>query len=326
MSPALLLPLTAVLSAAADPAPEAKPPAAPGTLVAVGYGGRRISSADGRTWGNLTEWAAKGGDDSNNLMSIAFGLGKFVAVGGGGWSRDTQAGHILVSADGKDWREVKKFPNRVNPVLFTDGRFVVGGPDKTLWWSTDGEEWRPGAKVDYTGWAFWFRQGAAGNGRFVMIGNSAPKQTEHWCLVTKDGEKIESLRTDLPKIRDIAFGAGRFVIVGPDGLRMSSADGVKWEHEANAEGENLGWVVWTGREFLAGGGKTTYSSADGIKWEAWPTKVPCKVLVGDAAAGVWVGTSWPGQMWYSADGKDWKKAPALPPNGMNAAVRSPAAK
>ena len=74
--------------------------------VAVGYGGRRMSSTDGVKWEITAEWAEKGGDDSNNLMGLAYGLGKFVAVGGGGWSRETQGGHILVSKDGRDGREI----------------------------------------------------------------------------------------------------------------------------------------------------------------------------------------------------------------------------
>ena len=55
------------------------------TWVAVGYGGRRMISHDGIKWEITAEWAENGGDDSNNLMGLAFGLGKFVSVGGGGW-------------------------------------------------------------------------------------------------------------------------------------------------------------------------------------------------------------------------------------------------
>ena len=82
------------------------PDAAPAadTFVAVGYGGRRMVSPDGRTWKITAEWAEKGGDDSNNLMSLVHAQGKFVATGGGGFSRDKQAGHILLSTDGSHRR------------------------------------------------------------------------------------------------------------------------------------------------------------------------------------------------------------------------------
>ncbi len=56
--------------------------------LAVGYGGSRIISHDGLKWEITAEWAEKGGDDSNNLMGLAYGHGMFVAVGGGGFAKD----------------------------------------------------------------------------------------------------------------------------------------------------------------------------------------------------------------------------------------------
>jgi hypothetical protein len=283
--------------------------------VAVGYGGRRMTSRDGITWENLTEWAEKGGDDSNNLMSIAYGKGKFVAVGGGGWTKETQAGHILVSEDGKTWREVQKLPFRVNPILFTGSRFVAGGPDKTLWWSEDGEKWTAGAKVDFPGWAFWFRHGAAGNGLYLFTGNADPKQKTFWCAVSKDGQTITNFKTDLPPIRDIAFGAGRFVLVGLDGVRLTSTDGVAWEETGREPEVELSRVVWTGTQFFATGQGTVFTSPDGKTWTKGDKKIPCTVLYATDTA--FIGTSWPGQMWHSADGQKWTKGATLPPNGIN---------
>lgn len=298
--------------------------APPGVYVAVGYGGRRMSSTDGVTWTHLEEWAPKGGDDSNNLISAAYGKGKFVVVGGGGWTRETQAGHVLVSKNGAEWREAKKLPNRVSPIMFGGGRFVAGGPDKQLFWSEDGETWTPGAKIDYPGWAFWFRQGAYGNGRFVLTGNSSPNQKEHWCAVSKDGATVESFKTDLPPVRAIAFGAGRFVLVGPEGLRMSSRDGLAWEHRENAPGDALDAVVWSGTQFLASGGGKGYTSPDGITWTRLEQRIPCTPLWADARG--YIGTSWPGQMWSSPDGLTWKRGEPLPPNGINQVAFGPAAR
>lgn len=183
--------------------------AADGVYVAVGYGGRRMTSRDGKTWENVQQWVDEGKDDSNNLMSVAFGQGKFVCVGGGGWSRETQAGHILVSTDGKDWREVAKYPFRVNPILFLGDRFVAGGPTKQLLWSRDGEKWNEGETVkvppEIPGYAFWFRNGAAGNGVFAFMGNANKDQKTWWCLTTRDGTKIESLSLTAPGSKGLAW-------------------------------------------------------------------------------------------------------------------------
>ena len=121
------------------------------TWVAAGYGGRRMISHDGLKWEITEEWGVDGKDDSNNLISAAYGAGKFVVVGGGGWSRDTQAGHILTSPDGVKWTEVKKLPFRVSPLVYAGKRFLAGGPDRTLWFSDDGTNWTQGgqAKADH---------------------------------------------------------------------------------------------------------------------------------------------------------------------------------
>ena len=82
-------------------------------------------STNGSQWEITEEWAQPGGDDGNNLMSAVFAQDKFVAVGGGGGGANG-AGHILVSRDGRAWKEVFTDKGRINPVLFGNGRFLVG--------------------------------------------------------------------------------------------------------------------------------------------------------------------------------------------------------
>jgi hypothetical protein len=280
----------------------------PGLFVAVGYGGRRMTSKDGLTWENVQQWADKGADDSNNLISVVFGKGKFVAVGGGGWSRDTQAGHILVSADGATWREVKKMPFRVSPILFDGKRFVAGGPDRQLLWSDDGESWNAGATAELPKeipkWAFWFRHGAANDGTFVFVGNADKGQKTWWCLTTHDGQTAASFATDLPQVKSLQFGAGKFLLVAADSL-YTSPDGQKWSREPAAPADTFRGVVWTGKEFFLSGKASTYTSADGITWKPFGKAIPCNVLWSDGT--LFIGTSWPGQMWHSTDGLKWDK-------------------
>ncbi|QEL17923.1 hypothetical protein [Limnoglobus roseus] len=289
-----------------------------GVFVGVGYGGRRIVSTDGKAWSITAEWAEKGGDDSDNLLSVVFAQGKFVAVGGGTPKRDKAVGgHILTSKDGREWKEVHTAKFRVHPVLYGNDRFVAGGPNRNFLHSADGETWKDGAKLT-EGKASHFRHGAFGNGVFVFIGNAGGNSPTTWVAVTKDGEKLDHIAIDLPVVRDLTFANGRFVAVGPDGLRMTSADGVKWEHTVKQDGLELNSVVWTGEQFLASGGKTPFTSKDGVTWAAHPKAIPCHVL--SVEKGAFVGTSWPGQMWHSADGLDWKKCATTTPNGINKVV------
>jgi hypothetical protein len=285
--------------------------------VAVGYGGRRLRSTDGVNWEIAADWTVNGGDDRNNLISVAYGNGTFVAVGGGVTDKNGPGGRILTSVDGKDWKELPGWKFRVHPVLFGNGRFVAGGPDYQLLWSADGATWEPGGKIADEA-ATHFRMGAFGNGVFVFAGNGRRAEQEiHWVVCSRDGTAIDAERSDLPPLRAMAFGNGRFVVVGPDGLRLSSADGKTWENEVREPKVTLDSVVWTGKEFFAAGDGKGFASADGKTWTAWPKPVPCSVLLADAAHGVWIGSSWPGTMWSSADGLEWTRAKPMTPNGIN---------
>ncbi|MEA3210706.1 MAG: hypothetical protein QOE70_3763 [Chthoniobacter sp.] len=295
---------------------------ADGLYVAVGYGGRRMTSRDGQTWENVQQWAEKGGDDSNNLMGAAFGKGKFVCVGGGGFSKETQAGHILVSTDGKEWREVGKYPFRVNPVLFLGDRFVAGGPSRQLLSSLDGEKWEEGEKVtlpaEVPGWAFWFRSGAAGNGVFAFMGNAGKEQKTWWCVTTRDGKKIERVSLTAPGSRGLAFGAGKFAAVNPDAI-FTSPDAQNWQAALGAPEDELRGIVWTGRQFVLTAKGGTYSSPDGQKWTPFGKPAPGSIVWADERG--FIATGWPGKMSFSADGQTWKSAgQPQPAMGVNKVV------
>src|SRR6202012_1151690 len=136
----------------------------------------------------------------------------------------------------------------VSPVLFLGDRFVAGGPSKQLLWSTDGEKWREGGVVKlspgFPCWAFWFRSAAAGNGRFVFMGNANKDQKTWWCLTSRDGQKIESLSLTSQGRRGLAFGAGKFVAVEPDGL-FASTDAQTWQPVANVPQDEFKGILWT---------------------------------------------------------------------------------
>ena len=323
----------------------AAPPDAPATLaphapvpagmreafVAVGYGGRRLVSPDGRTWEITAEWVQPGGDDKYNLMGLTFAEGRFVAVGGGGGGR-TGAGHVLISENGRDWRQTLEAPNRVNPVLYNagpnGGRFVAGGPGRTILISDDaGESWRDGAKLEAK-IATHFRRGASGNGVFLLLGNPGGNGGPFWLAATPDGETVTHFADDLPNNRAIAFGdpdgpggvPGRFVLVGPGGVRRSSEDGVTWANHDTGGGEHLTSLVWTGTEFLTGAGKLLASSPDGETWTAEPGTLKGNLEWSDGTRLIAVG--WPGKTFYSPDrGLTWEQGDELPKNGLNAVTR-----
>ncbi len=278
-----------------------------GLFVAVGYGGRRMSSHDGLTWENDTEWAADGGDDNNCLFSVAFGKGKFVAVGGG-----ASVGHIVTTRDGKVWKEVRTERTRVVPILFGNSRFVAGAGRDFLT-SEDGETWTKGGSLVYDR-GLYYRRGVFGNGVFVFCGDvdiSDGKPRGGWRAATKDGVKIEAFVTDLPNTRSVAFGAGRFVMVGEHGYRGTSTDGKQWESSTDTA-EDFQWVFWSGKQFVLGG-NNTYTSPDGLHWTKADKGVPCEPQI--AVQNSYLGLSWKTNIWRSEDALNWQRVSM---NGTNA--------
>lgn len=289
-------------------------------FVAVGYGGRRMVSTDGLRWEITAEWAQPGGDDGNNLMSAVFAQGKFVVTGGGGGG-SSGAGHILTSTDGREWKEVYTAKNRINPVVFGNGRFVVGAPSRRLLWSTDAETWHEGPQIDDKKCTH-FRGGAFGNDRFVLVGNGGGEGGSHWVAVSRDGERLEGVRTDLPGHGTIVFGADRFLMLtshSEAGL-IASTDGLAWQPVTVAGEAKLRWLVWTGREFLVEAAKVVYRSTDGLQWTKADFTTP-RGAVKWSDGTRFITSSWPGKMAFSPDGRRWEDSPPLSANGINRVVR-----
>ena len=291
--------------------------------LAVGYGGRRMISTDGKTWEITAEWAQPGGDDGNNLMSAVWAKNQFVVVGGGGGG-PTGAGHILVSKDGREWTETHKDKARINPVVFGGERFVVGTssyPSGKLLWSTDAVKWNEGARIAAKGYTH-FRGGVYGNGVFVLTGNGGGNGGTSWAIVTPDGERITSERADLPGQGRIVFGGGHFVMMAGNnnvGL-IRSKDGIEWTPIALPDDGKVSWLVTTGATLLAGNNKTAYISTDTTSWQASPMTTKVNPLWSDGKR--FIGSSWPGKMSWSADGKSWENANELTANGINRVVKA----
>lgn len=291
--------------------------------LAVGYGGRRMISMDGKTWEVTAEWAQPGGDDGNNLMSAVWAKNQFVVVGGGGGG-PTGAGHILISKDGREWTETHKDKARINPVVFGGERFVVGTssyPSGRLMWSTDAVKWNDGAKIAAKGYTH-FRGGAYGNGVFVLTGNGGGSGGVSWAIVSPDGEKITSERSDLPGQGRIVFGGGQFVMMTShaNSSLIRSKDGVEWVPVALPDDMKVSWLVSANGLLMAGNGKTVVTSADSLKWKAEAMTTRSNIVWSDGKR--FIGSNWPGKMSFSNDGKTWVNVNELTANGINRVVKA----
>jgi hypothetical protein len=191
-------------------------------FVAVGASGTILSSPDGADWTARTS-PAMGGLD--NLYSVAYGNGVFVAVGD----------NKYVSSDGVTWTHPVFFSGTLRKVTYLGNEFVALGVQETIAASPDGVNWKmkyhlkPSGEISCNA--------AFGNNRFVVGGaqgfiTGAPDDS----LWTRRYSELCS------GIQSIAYGNRKFVGVGSGGIVLSCDDdklGVRMQVRPKASNNQL---------------------------------------------------------------------------------------
>ena len=202
----------------------------------------------GTTW---TQVRAGGGLKSpagtagGHLRSVAWGAGRFVAVG--------DNGIIAHSVDGATWTEASATASedRLLGVAWGGGRFVALVADGTIVHSADGASWQA-ASQDASGQRF--DAVTYGGGRFLAVGR------EGTIAHSADGDRWQVANVSVASdfLFGVAWNGTRFVAVGfHDGQNqiLYSDDGTTWtEVSATATTVvNLYGVAWGGTRFVAVG-------------------------------------------------------------------------
>ncbi len=291
--------------------------------LAVGYGGRRMITADGgKTWTHDISWVEKGGDDNNLLRGVCYGAGKFVAVGG------SQVAPIVVSKNGMDWEELKLEGGWLGDVAYGNGWFVTVGGGGSYLRSKDGVKWssRERNKESKPGYPRHYRKIAFGNGLFVAVGDKGRR------TISTDGEtwtEDQPINENL-KRQNIIYANDRFIIIGSGGYLITSTDGKNWSKpESNTE-EDLRSILWDNKNFIITAKKNLLISPDGRQWKLIPVKkgVPSSIYY-DPSAKTYFGFSWRSRFWTSEDGLNWTRTQDSGKNaitGIVSAAASPAVK
>lgn len=220
-------------------------------LVAVGGSGRVLRSGDGRRWSPV---ARPTGED---LYGVTRGPGRFVAVGADGT--------LLTSGSGATWtRRATGTKLNLHTVFWTGSEYLAGGDRGIVLTSRDGSGWR---RIKFPAFHS-VRAFATGNGAVVAAGAGTiarrPAAGAPWELESAGFQHFQT---------SVAYGGGRFVIVGHNGQALVSTDGgVTWTAAKSGIEDNLDAVVWTGHGFLATGEETAIFSPEGVQWT--PIKVP----------------------------------------------------
>ncbi len=277
-----------------------------GTTVFVGADNKVLASTDGVDW----SWRpVLVGVEHARLLSIAFGAGRFVAVG------NTQAGppRIYTSVDGINWTKGAFSLVSSNPsyafstllqVRFIGGSFVAfgtsqysGAPAYVLT-SADGLNW---AAPVFTNTPVSVESLAFGGGRFL----SADFRT------SVDGINWQAPASPyFSRVSGLGYGNGMFLAVKtpyfePYASVATSADGLAWETRVGFGAAGL--AVHGGGQFITFKQERRANSADGINWTSapFPLRYITGAAYGDGRFIVWGEANSSPALYTSTDGLNW---------------------
>jgi hypothetical protein len=269
-------------------------------------------SNDGRTWDDIIT-DSPFGKEGISISSVAYGNGRFIAVGTGGriaYSTDIKTwipvesivsenfadivygnglfiasfgSGLVYSRDGETWASVEGFDaSRISCIAYDNGRFIAGTYDGKISFSDNGQTWT--TIRDNTFDSHEIVTVAYGNGRYLAFA----RQYNDWdpssykMGYSNDGKTWTTFYPSFNDdewnwIKEIIYYEGYFVAVGYNKTAYSK-DGISWnnlgEISSNYYRENYNSVTYGGGYFIA-------ASDNGIiNYCQWPiTKAVAPVIV-----------------------------------------------
>jgi hypothetical protein len=238
----------------------------------------QVRRTQGSSPNPLDNWQRLSGPPLTDIHGLAYGNGRYVAIGGGSewWLPPELRGSVATSTDGASW--VKQFPitsECLNDVAFGNGTFVVVGKNGTVFTSTNGLAWEaqtltPEGLPDLHGIAF-------DQGIFVAVSGDANGSI--WTSADGCDWANRGINSGV-SFMAVAAQDGSFIAVG--NTIVTSTNGVDWEpaNLASVSTNYLGQeitlqhIAWGNGMILAAGhgGSGVLVSSNGLEWQdAAPT-------------------------------------------------------
>ena len=170
---------------------------------------------------------------TNNWNSIAYGNGRYMAVGGG----LNSLGYITTSTDGVNWTTPKQVSEpRLNCITYGNGKFIAisapytdryGNQVTYIFTFTDGESWERRELSSSYEW----RNVTYANGKFVAVGTY--RQSDAYSMVSTDGITwtVSNHVGVITDVQNVAGGNGLFVGTSANAI-ITSEDGLNWNRIA----------------------------------------------------------------------------------------------
>jgi len=283
--------------------------------------------------------------NGNDLRSVAFGDGTFVAVG--------RLGTIMTSTNGQFWEMRKSGVGaQLNQLIYAQGAFVTVGSGGTILSSTNGTDWvsHPtsvsydlrgvvfaGGKYVIVGFYFIEASGAAGkliltsdrleqwtvkqypssqplnqvtygNGFFLAVSGGVPATI----LASTNGVDWSDLsRDDIYRLTAVGFGNGVFVAVNDSGNIWTSADRTNWLNQTIGGFPAMSSVSFVDDQFLVPGNQAVgntrviLTSTDGTNWAGFDSTAADPLFAVTGGERGYVAVGQHGEIVNSSDAVAW---------------------
>lgn len=269
---------------------------------AVTTNGRIYTSTNATTWTLAqTISGASFGDVEHD------GVGRWNAVGVGGI--------VYTSTNGTTWTlQATLASDGLTDIHYAAGRWVTVGDDSTgAFTSTDGLTWTkvltPTGSDEVVGVSY-----NASNTTWVAVANMGYSGNISAIYTSTNGTTWTRNLTGLVTLEDVAYGAGRWTIVGTGtGLIYGSTDGTTWSMVADLGptvslyGVTYGGGRWTATGKAGTTGKI-YTSTNGTTWtETYSGSGGVPAAVAYDGSGRWTAASngLDGRIYTSTNGTGW---------------------
>jgi hypothetical protein len=218
-----------------------------------------------------TDVTAANNPFTNTIDAIAYGNGKFVAVG--------EYGKMAYSTNGVGWTEPTNsvFTSNIHAIAYGNGTFVACDDYNMSYSSDGGVSWSPLTSSTLGNQVHGIAYGA---GKFVAVANNARMAK------SSDGATWTAITSHpfTSHICAIVYANGKFIAGGSNGKIAYSSDGDTWYDDitwTGATGNPFGTdqikaIAYGDGKFVAGGGHSGTSgeagkmalSTDGVTWTA----------------------------------------------------------
>jgi len=244
-------------------------------FIAVGGDRKMATSTNGTTWtaGTITTF----GTTDNTINSIAYGSGRYVAVGG------YDNVKMATSTNGTTWSSVSQsaITYSLRTITYGDGKFIAGGSAEQtqgkMMYSTNGTTWTAISANIMHVYDNGITYGSNGStiSNFVAGAQNGQIWTSPdgitWTAIDTDVFVANSYGTIKGTIHAIAYGNGKFVAGGQYGRMATSTDGgTTWKAVANStfgtglygNDKAIYAIAYGNGKFVAGNdnGKMAYSN------------------------------------------------------------------